>query len=117
MTAEIGQFALILALLVALVQGFAPLYGASRGDPSLMALGRAAAVLQLALVVTAFGSLAAGFLLNDFSIALVAQHSNATQPAIYRFAGTWGSHEGSMLLWVLILAVNGAALALFGTNL
>ena len=117
MTAEIGQFALILSLLVALVQSAAPLIGAWRRDAALMALGRAAALLQLLFVVVAFGSLAKGFLDNDFSIALVAQHSNATQPLIYRFAATWGSHEGSMLLWVLILAINSAALAVFATSL
>ena len=65
----------------------------------------------------AFASLAAGFVGKDFSIALVAQHSNAAQPAIYRFAATWGSHEGSMLLWVLILALQGGAVALFGGRL
>ena len=117
MTAEIGQFALILSLLVALVQAIAPLIGAWRRDGALMALGRAAALLQLLFVVMAFGSLAKGFLDNDFSIALVAQHSNAAQPLIYRFAATWGSHEGSMLLWVLILAINSAALAVFGASL
>src|SRR5215471_9389171 len=113
MTAEIGQFALILSLLVALVQSVAPLIGAWRRDSALMALGRAMALLQLLFVVMAFGCLAKGFLDDDFSIALVAQHSNTTQPLVYRFAATWGSHEGSMLLWVLILAINGAALAVF----
>ncbi|MBV9331602.1 MAG: heme lyase CcmF/NrfE family subunit [Alphaproteobacteria bacterium] len=115
MTAEVGQFALILSFVMASVQAIAPLYGASRGDPALMGLGRMAARLQLLFVATAFACLAAGFLLNDFSIALVAEHSNSTQPAVYRFGATWGNHEGSMLLWVLILAINSAALSIFGS--
>lgn len=117
MTAEIGQLALILAFVLALVQSSLPLYGAARGDPALMALGRATALLQLLFVGAAFVSLAAGFLGMDFSIALVAQHSHSTQPAIYRFAATWGSHEGSMILWVLILALQGATIALFANGL
>jgi cytochrome c-type biogenesis protein CcmF len=117
MTAEIGQLALILAFILALIQSTLPLWGAARLDPALMALGRAAALLQLLFVALAFGSLAAGFLAMDFSVALVAQHSHSTQPAIYRFAATWGSHEGSMLLWVLILALQGATIALFAGGL
>jgi cytochrome c-type biogenesis protein CcmF len=117
MTAEIGLFALILALLLALVQSGASLYGAWRADPALMALGRGAAGLQLLFVATTFFALATAYLQNDFSVALVAQHSNSAQPAIYRFGATWGSHEGSMVLWVLILAVCSGALALFGGGL
>ena len=117
MTAEIGQLALILALLLALVQSTAPLWGAWRVDPVLMALGRSAALLQLLFVGLAFCSLAASYALNDFSILLVAEHSNSTQPLIYRLGATWGSHEGSMLLWVLILALYGAAVAIFGGSL
>src|SRR5476649_1251226 len=112
MTAEIGQLALVLAM----VQSLVPHWGAARQDPALMGLGRAAALLQLLFVATAFASLAAGFMAKDFSIALVAEHSNAAQPLIYRFAATWGSHEGSMLLWVLILALQGGAVALFGRD-
>src|SRR5215469_2678407 len=117
MEAEIGLFALILALLVALVQSGASLHGARRGDPVLMALGRGAAGLQLLFVITAFGALATAYLANDFSVALVAQHSNSAQPAIYRFGATWGSHEGSMVLWVLILAICSGGLAFFGGGL
>src|SRR5471030_684202 len=117
MTAEIGQLALVLAFVLAMVQSLVPLWGAARQDPALMGLGRAAALLQLLFVATAFASLAAGFMAKDFSIALVAEHSNAAQPLIYRFAATWGSHEGSMLLWVLILALQGGAVALFGRRL
>jgi cytochrome c-type biogenesis protein CcmF len=117
MTAEIGQLALILALLLALVQALAPLWGAWRVDPVLMALGRTASQLQLLFVLIAFVSLATAFVVNDFSVLLVAQHSNASQPLIYRVGATWGSHEGSMLLWVLILALFGGAVAIFGRSL
>src|SRR5579862_7227651 len=117
MSAEIGQLALILAFVLALVQAAAPLIGAARRDPALMALGRVAALLQLLFVGLAFASLAVAYLANDFSVALVAEHSNTTQPWVYRFAGTWGSHEGSMVLWVLILAVYGGGVALFGNGL
>jgi cytochrome c-type biogenesis protein CcmF len=117
MTAEIGLFALILALLNALLQSGASLYGARRSDPALMALGRGAAGLQLLFVATAFFALATAYLQNDFSVALVAQHSNTAQPAMYRFGATWGSHEGSMVLWVLILALCSGGLAFFGGGL
>jgi len=117
MSAEVGQFALILALLLALVQAAAPLWGAARGDGVLMALGRSAALLQAGFVALAFSCLAYAYMTCDFSVALVAQHSHTSQPAPYRFAATWGSHEGSMLLWVLILAIYGAGVALFGGTL
>jgi cytochrome c-type biogenesis protein CcmF len=117
MAAEVGQFALILAFVLAIVQAAAPLWGAQRGEPVLMALGRAAALLQAGFVILAFGGLAASYLACDFSVALVAQHSNTQQPLAYRFAATWGSHEGSMLLWVLILAIYGGAVARFGGSL
>jgi cytochrome c-type biogenesis protein CcmF len=117
MTAEIGQFALILALVLSAVQALAPLTGAWRTDPVLMAVGRSAALLQLLFVGIAFVCLAVCYVLNDFSVALVAQHSNLSQPLIYRIGATWGSHEGSMLLWVLILAIYGGAVAIFGGSL
>ena len=117
MAAEIGQLALVLAFVLAAVQAVAPFWGAARRDAALMGLGRATALLQLVFVAVAFAALAAGFVGKDFSIALVAQHSNLAQPALYRFAATWGSHEGSMLLWVLILALQGGAVALFGGRL
>ena len=92
MAAEVGQFALILALLLATVQAGAALWGAQRGDPVLMALGRAATVLQGGFVIAAFSCLAASYVAGDFSVALVAEHSNSQQPLAYRFAATWGSH-------------------------
>ncbi len=117
MSAEVGQFALILALLLALVQSVAPLWGAHRGDGVLMAVGRQAAILLTGFVVLAFGCLAYAFVTCDFSVLLVSQHSNTAQPTPYRFAATWGSHEGSMLLWVLILALCGGGVAAFGVSL
>ena len=117
MSAEVGQFSLILALLLALVQSVAPLWGAHRGDGVLMAVGRQAAILLAGFVVLAFGCLAYAFVTCDFSVLLVSQHSNTAQPTAYRFAATWGSHEGSMLLWVLILALCGGGVAAFGASL
>jgi cytochrome c-type biogenesis protein CcmF len=117
MLAEVGQFALILALLLSLVQSGAPLWGAHRGDGVLMAVGRQAALLQGGFVSLAFVCLAWAYVTCDFSVALVARHSHTTQPLAYRFAATWGSHEGSMLLWVLILAIYGAGVAFFGGTL
>ena len=117
MTAEIGHFALILALMLALLQASVPMVGAARGDAALMGFGRAAATLQALFVITAFAALAFAFVRCDFSLAVVAANTHTSQPLIYRFAATWGNHEGSMLLWVLILAVFGGALALFGDNL
>ena len=117
MAGEVGHFALILAFVVSFVQLSALLWGAARGEGSLMALGRAATLAQAFFVLVAFGALAACYVVKDFSFALVAQHSHSTQPLIYRFAATWGSHEGSMLLWVLILALYGGGVVLFGGSL
>ena len=104
MIPELGHFALIVALCIALVQGVLPLAGAARGDRRLMALARPAAQGQFVFVALAFGCLAWSFVHNDFSVLNVASNSNSTLPAAYRFAATWGSHEGSMLLWVLMLS-------------
>ncbi len=117
MFAEIGHFALILALLTAAAQAVLPMVGAVRGDPALMAFGRTAAPLQALLITTAFAMLMISFGRADFSVSLVAQHASLSQPLPYRLAATWGNHEGSMVLWVLILAVFGAGIAGFGDNL
>jgi cytochrome c-type biogenesis protein CcmF len=117
MLAEIGHFALILALLVAAAQATFPLLGAARGDAALMAFGRAAAGLQAMLIALSFACLMILFGQADFSVALVANHSALSQPLPYRLAATWGNHEGSMLLWVLVLAIYGAGIARFGDNL
>ncbi len=117
MEAEIGQFAVALALALSLAQAVVSFIGAARESASLMALGRRAALLQALFVAVGFCALLSAYVMNDFSVALVAEHSNAAQPLIYRLGATWGSHEGSILLWILILAVHGAAVAAFGGSL
>jgi cytochrome c-type biogenesis protein CcmF len=117
MIAEIGHLALILAFLLTIVQAATGLVGGARRDPRLIAGARASALLQLIFVAMAFAALAIAYLTPDFSVALVVAHSHSTQPWPYRLAATWGSHEGSLLLWVLILAIYGAVAALFGKRL
>ncbi len=117
MIVEIGHFALILALLVATAQMVLPMWGARVGDARLMALGDSAAVAQFALLIIAFLALTHAFVTSDFSVANVTINSHSEKPLIYRISGVWGNHEGSMLLWVLILALFGAAVALYGRNL
>jgi len=103
MIPELGHFALIIALLLALTQAILPLYGAQRGNFTLMAVARPAAQGQFVFVAVAFACLAYSFLTNDFSVENVARNSFSQLPEVYRFTATWGSHEGSLLLWVLIL--------------
>ncbi|WP_439544641.1 heme lyase CcmF/NrfE family subunit [Sandarakinorhabdus sp.] len=117
MLAEIGHFALILALLVATAQAVLPMIGAVRGDAAFMAFGRSAASLQAVLITISFACLMILFGQADFSVAVVANHSALSQPLAYRLAATWGNHEGSILLWVLVLAIYGAGIARFGDNL
>ena len=117
MIVELGHFALILALMVALVQATLPLWGAQRGDARLMALAEPAALLQAVLVAASFGALTWAFVVSDFSLIVVVNNSHTLKPMLYKIAGVWGNHEGSLLLWVLILAVYGAAVALFGQGL
>jgi cytochrome c-type biogenesis protein CcmF len=117
MIVELGHFALILALMVAVVQSTLPLWGAQVNDVRLMALADPAALIQLVLVAGAFGVLTWAFVVSDFSLAVVVSNSHTEKPLIYKISGVWGNHEGSLLLWVLILAVYGAAVALWGKNL
>ncbi|TSA00323.1 MAG: heme lyase CcmF/NrfE family subunit [Rhodocyclaceae bacterium] len=117
MTPELGHFALILSFVVALLQGVMPLIGAQRGNEQWIALARPAAQTQFLLIAVAFICLAQSFLANDFSVSYVAQHSNTQLPAIYRFAAVWGGHEGSLLLWVLMLSGWGAAVSLASRQL
>ncbi len=117
MYVEFAQFALILALGVALVQAIVPLLGAWRNDRAWMAVGNSAALLQLGLVAFAFGVLVHAFVVSDFSLQVVAANSHTDKPMIYKISGTWGNHEGSLLLWIVILALYGAAAAFFGRNL
>jgi cytochrome c-type biogenesis protein CcmF len=117
MIPELGQLALSLALVVALVQAVLPLAGAQRADADWMAVARPAAMVQALLVAFAFGCLVYSFVSNDFSVQYVAQNSNSRLPLQYRIAGAWGGHEGSLLLWVLMLGVWMSAVALFSRHL
>ena len=117
MIVEIGHFALILALLTALVQMALPAYGAHVGDARLMRLGSHAALAQLGLLTLSFLALTYAYVVSDFSVTNVVLNSHTTKPLIYRISGVWGNHEGSMLLWLLMLAFFGALVAAFGNNL
>jgi cytochrome c-type biogenesis protein CcmF len=117
MSVELGHFSLALALAVALAQMLLPFMGARRGDAGLMALGDRAAALQFLLVGLAFASLTQAYVASDFSVRNVYENSHSLKPLIYRITGVWGNHEGSMLLWSLILALSGGAVAAFGRDL
>jgi cytochrome c-type biogenesis protein CcmF len=117
MIPELGHFALILAALLALVQGVVPLIGAARNDATLIGLARPVASGQFLMVLFAFGSLIYAFLTNDFSVLYVASNSNSDLPMVYRFGAVWGGHEGSLLLWVTILGAWTFAVALFSKHL
>ena len=117
MVVEIGHFALTLALAVACLQMVLPLVGAHRRWSAWMAVAEPAALLQAGLLAVAFAALTYAFVTSDFSVRLVAANSHTLKPMIYKVSGVWGNHEGSMLLWCLILAFFGALVALFGGNL
>jgi len=117
MVPEFGHFALILALMLALAQSVFPLLGAAQGKPVWMQVGRTAAVGQFLFIAIAFGSLVYAFVGNDFSVLYVASNSNLSLPLQYRVAATWGGHEGSMLLWVLILAAWTVAITGFSRHM
>jgi cytochrome c-type biogenesis protein CcmF len=117
MLPELGQFALILATLLAVVQAVLPLWGASRGSAALIAVARPAAYGQFVFVAISFALLTWAFLQQDFSVAYVAQNSNLLLPVPYRFSAVWGAHEGSLLLWVLILGAWTVAVAAFSRRL
>ena len=121
MIPELGNFALMLAALVAVMQGVLPIAGTLVRSPqtqvTLQSLARPTAALQFVLVAFAFGALATSFLNNDFSVLYVSQHSNSLLPKPYQFAAVWGGHEGSLLLWVLLLALWSVAVAVFSRSL
>jgi cytochrome c-type biogenesis protein CcmF len=117
MIAEAGHFALWLAVGVTLVLGTLPLLGAQRGRADLMALARPATHVLLGLIMVAYGCLVVSFINNDFSLLNVASHSNSHLPLMYRIAASWGSHEGSLLLWLLMQAGWAWAVATFSKNL
>ena len=117
MIVELGHFALVLALGVALIQSTLPLWGAYRRDPAIMAVAEPAAIIQLMLVLFSFGALTYAFVMSDFSLKLVVENSHTLKPMLYKVSGVWGNHEGSLLLWTLILALFGACAVFFGSNL
>jgi cytochrome c-type biogenesis protein CcmF len=117
MIAELGNYALVLALVVALVQSVVPLYGARRRDAVLMGVAEPTALAQFGFVAFSFAALVACYVMSDFSVATVFENSHSTMPLIYKFTSVWGNHEGSMLLWVLILSLFGALVAGFGGNI
>jgi len=117
MITELGHFALVLAFIVALVQSVVPLIGAHYRWPGWIAVGEPAATTQLLLLGFSFVALTWAFVTSDFSLQLVTSNSHSDKPMIYKITGVWGNHEGSMLLWVLILALFGAMAAWFGGNL
>ena len=117
MIPELGHYALMLALGLALIQGTMPIVGTSSNDPALMSMAAPTALAQFFFVAIAFASLAICYVTSDFSVLNVFENSNSHMPFIYRLTSIWGNHEGSMLLWVFILAFFGALVAVFGTNL
>ena len=117
MIAELGHFSLIIALLMALVQGVLPLAGAHTGRSAWTALARPAARGQFLFVLLAYACLTQVFIANDFSVLLAARHSNSSLPLVYRITAVWGNHEGSILLWSLILAGWTLAVSIFSRQL
>ena len=117
MIPEVGQFALSLALAVALVQSVLPIAGASTGHLRWMKSAEATSIAQVILLTFAFIALMRSFVVSDFTVLNVVENSSVLKPLIFKVAGTWGSHEGSLLLWTLILALFGASVALFGANI
>ncbi|MDD4964230.1 MAG: heme lyase CcmF/NrfE family subunit [Gallionella sp.] len=117
MIPELGHFSLIVALFLAATLGTLPIIGAARNNAVLMGVARPLAYGQMLLMSMAFAALAYAFLNNDFSVLYVAQHSNSQLPAIYRFSAIWGGHEGSLLLWALLLSCWTAAVAMFSKHL
>jgi cytochrome c-type biogenesis protein CcmF len=117
MIPELGQLALILALLLSVAQCALPILGAQLGNRALIAVARPAVAGQAVFVVLAFGILTYAFVTQDFSVAYVAQNSNSLLPWYYRFSAVWGAHEGSLLLWLLILNVWSVAVAAFSCKL
>ena len=117
MTVELGQITLVAALLTALVLGVVPMIGTYTGNRRFMAVSTTASLIQCALLIISFGILTSAFVVQDFSVEYVARHSNSLLPMAYRYSAVWSAHEGSLLLWELILALWIAAVALFSKRL
>jgi cytochrome c-type biogenesis protein CcmF len=117
MIPEVGHYALVLALFLALVQGTVPLWGARTADGRLIGVAVPAALAQFAFVAASFAALTVSYVTSDFSVTNAFENSHSGMPLIYKMTSVWGNHEGSMLLWVLILALFGALVAAFGNNM
>ena len=117
MIVEIGHYALVLALMLAIIQTVVPFVGVKSGDARQIAMAPNLAFAVFAGIALSFAVLTWGYVTSDFSILNVWENSNSQQPLLFKFTGVWGNHEGSMLLWVLILALFGALVGLFGSNL
>jgi len=117
MIPELGHFALIIAFAITIVQSVVPLIGAAKNNASLISMARPAALAQLLFIGLAYAALTHAFIVHDFSVLYVSQHSNLVQPLMYRISGVWGSHEGSLLLWSLILSLWTVAVAVYSRNL
>ena len=117
MIPELGHYALVLALALGLIQSVAPIVGAKTRDAALMRLATSTALMQFVLVALSFAALVTCYVTSDFSVETVFENSHSMMPLIYKFTSVWGNHEGSMLLWVLILSLFGAFVAAFGANL
>jgi cytochrome c-type biogenesis protein CcmF len=117
MIAETGHYALVLALVLALAQSFFPAYGAKTGDGRFMAIGQTTAPAVFALIALSFGALTYAYVTSDFSLENVWANSHSAKPMLYKVTGVWGNHEGSMLLWILILSLFSAMVAVFGRSI
>lgn len=117
MIAELGHFALALALILAFAQTVLPLLGAEQRDARLMATASPLAVGQTLAIAASFACLMYSYAINDTTVLNVVQNSHSLKPMLYKITGTWGNHEGSLILWVLILAMCGFAVAAFGRDL
>jgi cytochrome c-type biogenesis protein CcmF len=117
MITEIGHYALVLALGLALIQAVVPLIGTRLRDPVIMDLAGSTAIAQLLFALVAFAALTTAHVVSDFSVANVFQNSHSMKPLLYKITGVWGNHEGSMMLWVFILALFGGLVAMFGRSL
>ncbi|SCZ24380.1 cytochrome c-type biogenesis protein CcmF [Afifella marina DSM 2698] len=115
--AELGHYALVLALALSLIQSTVPLWGASARDNRLMRVGTVSTLIGFLYVTFAFGALTVAYINSDFSVANVWENSHSAKPLLFKISGVWGNHEGSMMLWVLILSLFGALVAAFGGNL
>ncbi len=117
MIPEVGHYALVLALALGLLQSVVPVIGARTHDDTLMRLANSTALMQFGFVALSFAALTVCYVTSDFSVATVYENSHSMMPLVYKFTSVWGNHEGSMLLWVLILSLFGALVATFGSNL